>query len=138
MELKDTNYPAWIGDDVRLRAAYRDGYLTCHNDKIAQRDIGHSRDWKETVMSPELQKVYECNQLAGLEWQAHITWAARDQEIEQARQGGRREVVEWILKTGTCPECGMGIETKVWQAQLKEWFKDNPELLKELGIEEKQ
>lgn len=40
---------------------------------------------------------------------------------EEGYKAGIREAVEWISKTGTCPECGMGIETKKWQSKLKEW-----------------
>lgn len=98
--------------------------------------------FKDTVMNYETIEGY-CKEVDGsnnlfyahdlhiAEAQAKITW-------EKAFKAGKREVVEFIGEkpfehsihghcTGDCFACR-------WQAQLKIWFKDNPELLKEWGI----
>ena len=67
--------------------------------------------------------------------------------VEQAEisfKAGIREVVEWIQKEGIwaqVPFKGKRKEETMWclfpeewQAQLKEWFKDSPELLEKWGI----
>lgn len=49
MEAKDTDYPNWIRDDTHLRAAYRDGYLSGHNDMIAQAEVSFKAGVREVV-----------------------------------------------------------------------------------------
>jgi len=69
--------------------------------------------------------------------------------LNDGKKIGRMEVVKWsnepcilhgnadariregkVLRQGNCYKC--------WQAQLKVWFKDSPELLKEWGITDEQ
>lgn len=51
-------------------------------------------------------------------------------EIREERKAGIKEVVEWIEEEDAIDR----MERERWQAQLKIWFKDSPELLKEWGI----
>ncbi len=55
--------------------------------------------------------------------------------IAEAKKAGIREVVEWVKRNdfynGTDP-AGICIENPLWQAQLKEWFSENIEDLKDL------
>lgn len=66
----------------------------------------------------------------------------RELQSEISFKAGRQEVVEWIDKN--CLECQsntpsntdeyLGFHKQSWQAQLKLWFKNNPELLKDWGL----
>ena len=73
----------------------------------------------------------------------------QDETIYQAgKKAGIREVVEWISDNSTIYrdteldyECTsfadqLLIDEDDWQAQLKTWFKDQPELLKLWGIKD--
>ena len=64
----------------------------------------------DTVMSLELQKIYECNQIAGLEWQAEISFKA-----------GIKEVVDWIWFNPQLTKHQNWQNYPEWQAKLKEW-----------------
>lgn len=79
--------------------------------------------------------------------QTEVTWKARDVEIEAAKVQGfeagleqgeslAKKVVEWIELNHHYPQTkgGYYFATSIWQAQLKIWFKDNPELLKKWGL----
>ena len=60
--------------------------------------------------------------------------------VEEARLNGIREVVEWIESVPPREIDGADqytVTLEQWQAKLKDWLKDNPELLKEWGIENK-
>ena len=72
---------------------------------------------EDTVMSPELQTFYKENQLAGLEWQAEISYKA-------GKQVGINDVVDWLKlhqaeSTKEFVVYCMGKEG--WQVKLKEW-----------------
>jgi len=56
------------------------------------------------------------------------------EELVKVRQQGIREVVEWVNEHSIY-EIWMKDGKGKWQAQLRIWFKGNPELLKEWGIE---
>lgn len=58
-----------------------------------------------------------------------------DANEEEIKRKGIRKAVEW-LNANTTFRYGIAISNDKWKAQLKEWFKDNPELLKQWGIEE--
>ena len=78
------------------------------------------------------------------EAQAKATWEAA---FEAGKLEGRREVVVWVLLLPREPEMEdrfSNPETPMWhivveqdelQDQLRLWFKDNPKLLKDWGIE---
>jgi len=58
--------------------------------------------------------------------QAEITWEARDKEVDEAKQAGMKEVVEWIderidWKFALDAQLGghLSINTQQWQAFLK-------------------
>jgi hypothetical protein len=70
----------------------------------------------DTVMSPELLKVYEGNIQAAIEWQAEVSFKA-----------GIKEVTDW-LNINTCKlydehhiEFYTYIPMDKWQVKLKEW-----------------
>lgn len=72
-------------------------------------------DWKETVMSSELQKSYGLDKpqhLAGVEWQSYVSFKA-----------GIQEVVDWI-EEASHPQAtnmtGISISKDEWQAFKKE------------------
>lgn len=65
----------------------------------------------------------------------------RHQLWEEGHKAGIREVVEWVnsnipdsLEVWANLKTNILIKGDKWQAKLKEWFKDNPELLKKWGI----
>ena len=57
--------------------------------------------------------------------------------IKDSYKAGINEVVKWIeehkYKTRYL-EGDIMVSVEDWQTQLKDWFKDNPELLKEWGL----
>jgi len=52
------------------------------------------------------------------------------------RQAGRREAKEWIYEENKCDGDVIYIDWDKLEDKLRDWFKDNPELLKEWGIAE--
>jgi len=81
-------------------------------------------NWLDTVMSDDELDIVSNNRRAQIAKQAEISFKA-----------GIREVVEYVegRKTGgeNPNQVWLGEE---WQAKLKEWFKDSPELLEKWGI----
>ena len=92
-----------------------------------------AKTWQDTVLPGH----YTPEEFARLKKQAEATWKSRDSEVKEAEQAGMRKVVEWICSF-ICftNEQDMPKLFNLWKAQLKIWFKDNPELLKEWGIKE--
>ncbi len=88
--------------------------------------------------------MYEEGRLYGKQ-ESLLNQTIIEQQVKDARQAAIREVVEWILAHSSTPmrsnldptvfTFAMHMSLDIWQEQLKIWFKDNPELLKELGIE---
>ena len=61
--------------------------------------------------------------------------------LKEAEMAGIRKVVEWLSSHSHCGTAGGAsfcVANWEWQSQLKEWFKDNPELLKELGVSDEK
>jgi len=92
---------------------------------------------KDTVMTKaQLRALPKIDRDSVLLAQAEFTW---DKAKERYLAEGRQEVVEFINNSGRY-SCGDDYTFlrfgEAWQAKLKSWFKDNPELLKEWGISE--
>jgi len=108
---------------------------------------------KDTVISPEKRdcilriagiKFHDGSSVEIAQEQAKATWEAA---FEAGKLEGRREVVVWVLLLPREPEMEdrfSNPETPMWhivveqdelQDQLRLWFKDNPKLLKDWGIE---
>ena len=56
-------------------------------------------------------------------------------QAEISFEVGMRIVVEFVEKISQAGHPSKFIPSSDWQAQLKVWFKDNPELLKKWGID---
>ena len=95
-----------LGESSRI--SWRDYWLQAQ-DKISFK-AGYDKRKSEFVYNPSY-----------LDFQK-----GSDMGKEFGRLAGIKEVVEWIKGK----RLFMGVE---WQAKLREWFKDQPELLKEWG-----
>jgi len=122
---------------------------------------GNDDDWCEEQLHRLITLLESSDVNLLLKAQAEVSIKTKDSEVSEleetveilkaqlrqsgyAEQAGVRKVVEWLMLYKRKPEQfdslhpflrtdDIYITSASCQAKLKEWFKDNPELLKQLG-----